>query len=231
VLVNRTRENPRATVADLFPTWARSCHFVESPQDRDREFLRHTLEALPTQLEREESLLLAAIIADLAHPATLGDVEELTPYPEPLQVGTCPLAERYFLEITDGFVRRKGRVNVLVSQHDQPILLEKLNLGDDHSCISVTESVLNGVRLPAGSLFGVHYDGEVAQRANRQLPGPIIPISTCGFRFLRLTTLAISPANRKRAFTTDFEAQVQAPLFAPGQATVEQLREVAQAQL
>ena len=68
----------------------------------------------------------------------------LTPYAEPIQVGTCPLAEKYFLEISDAFVRRKGKVNVLVSDAGEPLLLEKVNLGDNHSCISV-EACMKGV--------------------------------------------------------------------------------------
>jgi hypothetical protein len=145
--------------------------------------------------------------------ATAG-VQELAPFSGELKVGTCPLAEKYFLEISDGFVRRKGRVNVLISDAGEPLLLEKLNLGDNHSCISVTEVVLNGVRLPPGCLFGV------------------IPVRRCtGFRFLRVTTLAVSPQNRRRAFTTHFQSQLDAGLFAPGEATIEQLRRVAEDQL
>jgi hypothetical protein len=48
---------------------------------------------------------------------------------------------------------------------------------------------------------------------------------------LRLTTLAISPPNRQRAFTAHFQSQLDAGLFAPGEATIEQLRRVAQDQL
>jgi hypothetical protein len=46
-----------------------------------------------------------------------------------------------------------------------------------------------------------------------------------------LTTLAVSPEHRRRAFTRHFQSQVDAGLFAPGEATVEQLRRVAEAQL
>jgi hypothetical protein len=52
-----------------------------------------------------------------------------------------------------------------------------------------------------------------------------------GFRFLRLTTLAVSPENRERAFSAHFQSQVDAGLFAPGDTTIEQLRVVAQEQV
>jgi hypothetical protein len=173
------------------------------------------------------------LIADLVRPATArAGVTELSPFFGELKVGTCPLAEKYFLEVSDGFVRRRGRINVLVSDGGQPLLLEKLNLGDNHSCISVAEVTLNGVRLPPGCLFGVARDEGLELARNAKLPGSVIPILRCtGFRFLRLTTLAVSPQNRRRAFSTHFQSQVDAGLFAPGEATIEQLRRVAEEQM
>jgi hypothetical protein len=192
-----------------------------------------SLRLLPAQLEREESHLLAAIIVDLVFPrAAAGAVNELPAWLETLKIGTCPLAEKYFLELAEAFVRRKGLANILIGENGEPLLIEKLNLGDDHSCISVQPVVLNGVTLPPGSLFGVHYEGPVALRKNRALPGEIIPISRCsGFRFLRLSTLAVSPEHRARAFTAHFEAQVTAGLFAPGETTIDQLRQLAKRQI
>ena len=221
VLVNRVRDGQNTT-RQLFPASSRA----------DAE-IRAVLDSLSASLEREESRLLASLLADLVLPtAPPGDVTELSPFFGELKVGTCPLAEKYFLEVSDGFVRRRGRINVLVSDSGQPLLLEKLNLGDNHSCISVAEVRLNGVRLPAGCLFGVARDEGLELAPNTKLPGGVIPIRRCtGFRFLRLTTLAVSPKNRRRAFTSHFQSQVDAGLFAPGEATIEQLRRVAEEQL
>jgi hypothetical protein len=221
VLVNRARDGAQDIIGQLFP-WA------ESTQQLDQVLL-----GLPGQLQREESRLMAALIADLVLPASeLTGVQELPPFFGELKVGTCPLAEKYFLEISDGFVRRKGRINVLISDAGDPLLIEKLNLGDNHSCISVAEVVLNGVRLPPGCLFGVRRDEGLEVMPNSKLPGSILPVSRCtGFRFLRLTTLAVSPQNRRRAFTTHFQSQLDAGLYAPGEATIEQLRRIAEDQL
>jgi hypothetical protein len=173
------------------------------------------------------------MIADLASLRTPEpEGIELVSFPDDLKIGTCPLAEKYFLELADAFVRRKGLANVLVSSRGEPVLIEKLNLGDDHSCISVAPVVLNGVRLPPGSLLGVRYDEPKGRRKNKTLPGEVIPIDSCvGFRFLRLSTLAVSPAHRERAFTAHFQAQVAAGLFAPHEATIGQLRRLAEKQL
>lgn len=195
--------------------------------------VREGLRLVPARLEREESRLLAAMIVDLAFPREpRGAIIQLPAWPEDLKIGTCPLAEKYFLELAEAFVRRKGLVNILVSDAGEPLLLEKLNLGDDHSCISVAPVILNGVMLPPGSLLGVRYDGPVALRKNRALPGEVIPISQCsGFRFLRLSTLSVSPVHRERAFTAHFRAQVAAGLFGPGETTIEQLQRLAQKQI
>lgn len=248
VLVNRPRSESALTIAQLFPDWARAHSFGgpsvdgldESgpfprlpPKLEDAQTLQHTLRALTPLLEREESQTLAAIIADLVLPAPEQPrTQELPPFFGELKVGTCPLAEKYFLEISDRFVRRKGRVNILISDAGAPLLIEKINLGDNHSCISLTELVLNGVRLPAGCLFAVQRDEEIEARPARTLPGSVITVRRCtGFRFLRLTTLAVSPAYRARAFTTHFQSQVAAGLYAPAQVTIEQVRRIAEEQL
>lgn len=219
-LVNRPRELGEHFAAPLFaePGAPISC-----------DTLRH----LQSELVREESRLLAAIISDLAFPRPASDaVVALSAWPDDLKIGTCPLAEKYFLELADAFVRRKGLANVLVSPAGEPLLMEKINLGDDHSCISVAPLSLNGVALPPGSLFGVTYEGPVGVRKNRELPGQVIPISACsGFRFLRLSTLSVSPKHRERAFTTHFQAQVAAGLFAPAETTIEQLHRLALRQI
>jgi len=219
-LVNRPRELGEHVAAPLF----------ENPGKTARS---EVLARLPDQLEREESRLLVAIIADLVSPRQGAEtISELSAWSEDLKIGTCPLAEKYFLELAEAFVRRKGLANVLISQAGDPLLIEKINLGDDHSCISVAPLILNGVALPPGSLFGVRYEGAIGLRKNRELPGEIIRISDCsGFRFLRLSTLSVSPKHRERAFTTHFQAQVAAGLFAPGETTIEQLQRLALRQI
>jgi len=200
---------------------------------------RAQLEPLLEELEREESRLLVNIMLDVVCPVEqpsappAESLTRLTIWPEDdLKIGTCSLAEKYFLELAAAFVRGKGQVNVMVSERGEPILLEKMNLGDNHSCISVAPVVLNQVRLPPGSLFGVRYEEPIGLRKNREVPGHVIPLSACaGFRFLRLSTLAVAPQHRARAFTAHFQAQLDAGLFAPREATVDQLRALALGQL
>lgn len=222
VLVNRPPESSQSPLSQLFP---------KSPTSGSE--LAQKLTEIGARLEREESHVLLSLIKELVLPATLPSTAPvLPPFFGEIKVGSCPLAEKYFLELTDGFVRRKGRINVFVSESGQPLVIEKLNLGDNHSCINVAEVVLNGVRLPPGCLFAVDRAEDLEGKTNRKLPGSILPVQRCtGFRFLRLTTLAISPAHRQRAFTAHFQSQLDAGLFAPGEATIDQLRRVAEDQL
>ena len=182
----------------------------------------------------EESRLIVQLIIDVILPRqTMAGFTNLTVLNEKPKVGSCPMAEKFFLDIAHGFTLRKGHVNIIVDADGQPLMLEKLNMGDDHSCISLVPLLMNGVCLPVGSLFAAHYDPEKASlRAGRQINGQILAADRCtGFYFLRLTTLAVSPAHRKRAFNAHFEQQVANGLFSPLTTTLEQLQAVALAQL
>lgn len=242
-LANRATPERAATIEQIFPSETAqaapsgvislAAEAAPALPPIGAEALVHALHALRSSLQLEESALLIGLIEDLVVPARqAAGVSELVVSHDEIKVGTCPLAEKYFLEIAHGFVRRKGRVNVFVSESGEPLLVEKLKLGDSHSCISVAELMLNGVRVPAGCLFGVKYEGELEGRANRKLPGVIVPVSrAAGFKLLRLTTLAVSPAHRERAFSAHFRSQVDAGLFAPRETTIAELRRIAEEQL
>lgn len=177
----------------------------------------------------EESVLLADMIRDLVLPPGDEDTDRVTLplWPDKLPVGSCPTAEKCFLELAHGFMPRKGRCNQLVDDDGRVVMIEKIHMGDDHSCISLVPLRMGGVRLPPGSLLAVRYDAEHIHRAETTAPlrGSRIRVSDCdGFRLLRLTTLAVSPEHRARAFSAHFEAQVQAGLFEPDTTELHQLR-------
>lgn len=178
-------------------------------------------------LDLPESRLWFDIVADLLQPED-ARVSTIPAAADKLKVGSCPLAEQFFLEIAHGRIRRGGRVNLILAPDGDPLLIEKRGLGDDHSCISLDVVYLNGVRLPRGSLIAVDYlDDEVARSAPLAgLPGLRIAaadIRAC--RFLRLTTLAVAPEVRERAFSAHFEQQVKGGLFSPEATRIEDLLE------
>lgn len=144
---------------------------------------------------------------------------------EKLKVGSCPLAEQFFLEIAHGRIRRGGSVNVLVDADGRPRLLEKRGLGDEHSCISVDELIVNGVRTPRGSLFAIDYADDLLAQcpATSSGRGHIVALDRVSGRLLRLTTLAVAPEDRQRTFTAHYRQQIEGGLFSPDSTRIEQL--------
>ena len=197
---------------------------------------QRALRQLSERMTLEESKLAAMLIEDIILPKTSRDTDlvELPTLAEKPKVGSCPMAENFFLKIAHRHVLRQGEINIFVDHNNEPLLLEKLNMGDNHSCISLKPVLMNGVRLPVGSLFSVEYNrDEVAtKRQNSEFKGYIIPYDAIsGFWFLRLTTLAVSPQHRKRAFSTHFEQQVANGLYSPGTTELQQLVNVALTQI
>lgn len=143
------------------------------------------------------------------------------------------MAENFFLKIAHGRMLRQGNINIFVDQNETPILMEKIKMGDDHSCINLVPLIINGIRIPLGSLFSVYYDEEnIEKRANKNFKGHVISVhDVIGFWFLRLTTLAISPENRARAFSSHFKQQIDNGLFSPETTELKQLITVAQDQI
>lgn len=212
-----------------------------NPRDAYENYLKQEvafqtiLRSLTSEVALEESKLLCALIEDIILPKDadalgLSSIKTLAEKPK---VGSCPMAEKFFLEIAHRKLLRLGEINIFVNSNNQPLLLEKMNMGDNHSCINLVPVMMNGVRLPAGCLFSTEYDIETLQKhPNRRLKGWVVPLEQCeGFWFLRLTTLAVSPKNRARAFSTHFQQQVKNGLFSPESVTMSQLLTVAQEQV
>ena len=193
------------------------------------------LRDISNQANLEESKLICDLLEDIILPKpTTENGVNLNSLPEKPKVGSCPMAENFFLKIAHGHLLRQGEINIFTDHQGQPVLLEKLNMGDDHSCISLRPVLMNGVRVPAGALFSVNYDrDEIAnKKKNKTFKGYTMPYDAIdGFWFLRLTTLAVSPVHRKRAFTTHFDQQVANGLYSPGTTELEQLYLVALSQI
>ncbi|WP_173910261.1 hypothetical protein [Acinetobacter sp. Marseille-Q1618] len=193
------------------------------------------LRNIHTMVEKEESQVLCQFLEDIILRKDPTEVQslELKNLSEKPKVGSCPMAENFFLKIAHGRMLRQGNINIFVDQNDTPILMEKIKMGDDHSCINLIPLIINGIRIPLGSLFSVYYDEEnIAKRPNKNFKGHVISVhDVTGFWFLRLTTLAISPKNRARAFSSHFKQQIDNGLFSPETTELKQLIAVAQDQI
>lgn len=185
--------------------------------------------------ELEESKLICNFIEDLILPKSAEhlDLVNIANLDEKPKVGSCPMAENFFLKIAHGKMLRQGQINIFVDTDKTPLIMEKIKMGDDHSCINLVPMIKNGVRLPKGCLFSAQYIEDNLQKTeNKKFKGSVIPIIDAdGFWFLRLTTLAVSPENRARAFTVHFQQQIQNGLFNPQTTTLSQLVDVASEQV
>ncbi|WP_111859881.1 hypothetical protein [Acinetobacter sp. CFCC 10889] len=218
--------------------------FLEKNQGSDDNFVstlanevafQAKLRNIHERVEKEESKVLCQFLEDIILRKDPQDVQslELKNLSEKPKVGSCPMAENFFLKIAHGRMLRQGNINIFVDQHETPILMEKIKMGDDHSCINLVPLIINGIRIPLGSLFSVYYDEEnIAKRPNKNFKGHVISVNdVIGFWFLRLTTLAISPENRARAFSSHFKQQIDNGLFSPETTELKQLIAVAKEQI
>lgn len=198
--------------------------------------LQGSLRKLSQHAQLEESKIICSMLEDVILPKTANETGliEIQTLKEKPKVGSCPMAETFFLKIAHRSMLRQGSINIFVDEQNRPLLIEKMNMGDNHSCINLQPLIMNGVRLPIGSLFSADYDIEQIEDKvpNQEFKGFVIPYKSIqSFWFLRLTTLAVSPENRKRAFSTHFEQQVNNGLFSPDTTLLKQLNDVANSQL
>jgi hypothetical protein len=203
----------------------------------DSKLWHHALESFDPLTEGQAVLraLLLSVLGSQTHKNEAPDATVLRPIAvEKLKIGTCPLAEQFFLEVACDRIRRGGRINVICSEAGAPLLLEKRGLGDEHSAISIAPVRINEVVLPPGTLIGLAYEDDdiSACKACKNARGQIIPVPSVGlFRYLRLTTLVVAPLHRHLTFSTHFEQQVQNALFLPESAHIGQLVDFAMRQL
>lgn len=139
-------------------------------------------------------------------------------------IGSCSQAEEFFLEIAHGRVRRGGSVNVIVAGNGDPVMVEKMNLGESHSAFVVAPIRINGVWVPPGGLCALEHsaDGEEGVPTANGLMLPLSNVSRA--RFLRLTTLTLPPRERQRAFSAQVDAQIRSRMLSPTTTTLEELQ-------
>ncbi len=202
----------------------------DTPRLAELARLPVSLRALRERLRHEESRLFHDLLQDLlsGRGDAAPDVPGMAVKPE---IGSCSQAEEYFLEIAHARVRRGGRVNVLVDDAGQPVLIEKMHLGESHSALAVAPLRINGVRIPPGGLCALRIKADLPSgRATRH--GELLPLSAIEeARFLRLTTLSVSPEARRRAFSHQIDAQLRADMFSPLNTTLDHLRAFARDEL
>ena len=137
------------------------------------------------------------LLADIVGRDAEGGVS-VHPFEEEHEVGSCAMAEKFFLEVAHGFIPRAGWIRVFLHE-GTPALIEKVGMGDVSSALSLVPLLLHGVLAPQGSLFAVKHDLDTTPPPSG---GPRIKtsnLSDTGVQFLRLTTLVALPDERPHA--------------------------------
>lgn len=200
------------------------------PGQMDLLRIAPSLRTIEEEADLPEVRLLAGLLRQILgagsrfHPA-------LPAMPEKPAIGSCSQAEEFFLEIAHGKVRRGGRVNVYCGTDRAPLLVEKIDLGESHSAMAVAPVRLNNVVLPPGSLFALRAASGAAVLGETPR-GCVLPLSAIEqARFLRLSTLSVSPQDRPRVFSRQFAHQVQMDFLSPASTTIADLDAFARAQI
>lgn len=112
------------------------------------------MEAETDQAKKNILLLIIQIIKPDAIPKTDNEVEVRRAQSAPI-VGQCIMAEKHMLAYVSGKHTKPegGHVNLILDDDDSPLMLEKINLGDTHSCISLKPLRIDGVLIPAGAIL------------------------------------------------------------------------------
>ncbi len=177
--------------------------------------LDERVRAVGARLEREESRIVLALVEAILH-RRASPLPPLPPMPDKPEIGSCSQAEEFFLEIAHGKIRRGGRVNLFVDGDGRPVLVEKVALGESHSAMFVGPAQICRVPIPPGSIAALA-PAPGAQALSRHPHGEVFALSALArVRFLRISTLSVSPAHRARAFGMQFQRQRTGNMLSPG---------------
>jgi hypothetical protein len=192
--------------------------------------LPEQIRAIRDQVANVESRLFVRL---LEHTITGGNPKapKVPGMPIKPNIGSCSQAEEFFLEVAHSRIRRHGRVNIIVDEARVPVMVEKIGLGESHSAMVISAICINSVLIPPGSLCALKYkDNEIFGIPTPH--GHAFALSDIEqARFLRLTTFAVPPAARERAFSVQLEAQVRSDFFSPLSTSIEHLQAFASQEL
>jgi hypothetical protein len=188
--------------------------------------LHEAIDNVTQQVQLPESRILMLLVREILDGAT-----ERTPVLPPMhdkpEIGSCSQAEEFFLELAHGKVRRGGNVNLVTDELGTPLMIEKMNLGESHSALLLSPVRLNDVMVPPGALFALRH-ADSAKRAHAGAHGLLLSTRDIGAaRFLRLTTFAVAPEIRRRAFSSQIDTQLRHNLLSPLSTTLDHVRDFA----
>lgn len=172
------------------------------------------LQSVRSRIRLDESILLFGLVEGIL--TRRSACEPMLPaMAEKPMIGSCSQAEEFFLEIAHGKVRRHGKVNVFVDDAMDPVLVEKVNLGESHSAMFIAPASICGVRIEAGGLAALRYRDDLTPVVRHPHGGVYRVSDLQEVRFLRVSTLSVRPDSRARAFAMQFQRQVVGNMLSP----------------
>ncbi len=167
------------------------------------------MEVETDQVKKNLLLLIIQIINPNAIPKTENEVKIKMAYGVPY-VGDCSKAERHMLSYISGRHPnpRHGYVNLILDNKGSPLMLEKIDLGNSHSCISLKPVRINRVLIPAGAIFAAKPENKPIRSTVRwfttqKRAGAINFVTGLnhyrGFEFIRMSLISIPEEIRASA--------------------------------
>ena len=201
--------------------------YTEVSQMDYRDYLDLSkLDEVAEKITKPGSQLLLKMIADITSKEQ-NDREQITPYlQKKIEIGTCTTAEVYFFDYFNdqlGKYSDSAKVNIFKDDFGEAVFVEKMGMGENHSAISLKEIILNGVRIPAGSLVALQYDLPVDMQERTSGKGKVLDGAILdGVDFLRFTTLVVEPNKRAGTFGKHFQWQIDNEISGAGEIQLEE---------
>ena len=181
-----------------------------------RDFVdKNKLKEISNKIKGPGSKLLFGMIDDTFNHNIDTNLATLPSSKEKMEIGTCTTAENYFFDYMRGntmygnnFENKTAKMNIFKDEKGEPLFMEKIGLGENHSAISLKDFYLNGIKIPAGSLVALQYDKPSTENLTNSKNGNILESKILqAVEFLRFTTLVVEPKDREQTFGEHYKFQ------------------------
>ena len=170
---------------------------------------KNKLKEISNKIKGPGSKILLGMIGDTFNSNHIDtNLAHLPSSKEKMEIGTCTTAENYFFDYMrgnkmygDNFENKRAKMNIFKDEKGEPLFMEKIGLGENHSAISLKDFYLNGIKIPAGSLVALQYDKPNEEKLTSSKNGNILDSKILqAVEFLRFTTLVVNPKDREQTF-------------------------------
>jgi|GEM_PF-3473950 len=179
------------------------------------------------------SKLLLKMIFDILNKES---ADITTPYlNKKIEIGTCTTAEVYFFDYFNNQLDKysdSAEINIFKDDEGDAVFIEKNGMGESHSAISLKEIILNGVRIPSGSLVALQYDTPTETKETTSGKGKVFDAQILdAVDFLRFTTLVVKPNKRSETFGKHLQWQIDNDISGAKETSLEEFVDKCQSEI